>query len=332
MVRTAEGYAPKPGFLEEYLAAMVELQRVDLPQVDVEVLEPLLDSSDMQPEDWVRIARAVLRRYDAYDGFVVLHGTDTMAYTASALSFMLSGLTKPVIVTGAQLSLEDPRSDGREHIITSLILAGNSGIPEVAIYFGARLLRGNRAQKVHNNDFVAFDSGNLPPLARVGVRIAIDHKLVRPAGGGVPDTIEHVHRPEVASLRLFPGISPTLLEHVLAPPTEGLVLETYGAGNFPAANAELCAPLRDAVARGVVIINCSQCHGGAVRQSLYSTGAALQRLGVVSGRDMTPEAALTKLYWLLARGETHAGVVRAMEEDLAGELDPAVDPGAQHRV
>ncbi len=322
MVRTDRGYMPMPGFLAAYLQGMPELARPEVPTHELVVLDPLLDSSDMSPADWLRIAAAIAERERDYDGFVVLHGTDTMAYTASALSFLLRGLSRPVILTGSQLSLEHVRSDGRAHIITAIILAGTCAIPEVTIYFGARLLRGNRAQKVQSEDFLAFDSGNLPPLARVGVEIDVARHLVRPAGAGVVGPLALSHEPHVAALRVFPGMRAKSLSHVLAPPTRALVLETYGAGNFPSARVELLDAVREATERGVVVVNCSQCHGGSVRQHLYSTGHALARAGVTSGRDMTPEAALTKLYWLLGQGLGPEEVRLRVGEDLAGELTP----------
>ncbi|MBK7824633.1 type I asparaginase [Nannocystis sp.] len=322
MVRTATGFEPQPGFLQRYIAAMPEMDRPELPAHDVVSLEPLLDSADMAPEDWLRIAAAIVARYEDYAGFVVVHGTDTMAYTASALSFLLPDLRKPVILTGSQLSLENVRSDGREHIITAILLAGTLAVPEVCIYFASRLLRGNRAQKIHNHDFVAFDSGNLPPLASVGVSVDLAEHLVRAPGHGplVAPTLRC--RPHVASLRLFPGITARLLEQVLAPPMQGLVLETYGVGNAPSRDPALLAAVAAATEREVVVVNCSQCHGGSVRQTLYSTGAALARCGVISGGDMTPEAALTKLYCLLAAGLSPGQVRVRMQEDLAGELIP----------
>ena len=320
MVRTATGFEPQPGFLQRYIAAMPEMDRPELPAHDVVILEPLLDSADMAPEDWLRIAAAIVARYEDYAGFVVVHGTDTMAYTASALSFLLPELRKPVILTGSQLSLENVRSDGREHIITAILLAGTLAVPEVCIYFASRLLRGNRAQKIHNHDFVAFDSGNLPPLATVGVSVDLATHLVRAPSVGtlVAPTLRCA--PQVASLRLFPGVAARLLEQVLAAPMQGVVLETYGVGNAPSRDPALLAAISAATEREVVVVNCSQCHGGSVRQTLYSTGAALARCGVIPGHDMTPEAALTKLYCLLAAGLTPSEVRARMQQDLAGEL------------
>jgi L-asparaginase len=324
MTRTDEGWKPEPGVLERFLAAMPELHGTEVPLHHVERLEPLLDSADMGPSDWARIAQAIVERDHEFDGFVVLHGTDTMVYTASALSFLLTGLRKPVVLTGAQLSLEHVRSDGREHIITSLIIAGTLAIPEVCIYFASRLLRGNRTQKIHNSDFVAFGSGNLEPLATVGVGITVADHLVRAPGDGLPDRVALVREPHVGTLRTFPGISRAAIEGALGPSIEGLVLESYGAGTFPTRDASLLEPLAAATSRErpVVVVNCSQCHGGIVRQDDYAGARRLSTAGVVSGHDMTPEAALCKLYCLLAMGMSPDAVRRAMGDDLAGEITP----------
>lgn len=323
MVRTSQGqYAPRPGFLADYMSRMPELEQPGVPGHELVQLEPLIDSADTRPRDWVRVAQQIVERYEDYAGFVVVHGTDTMAYTASALSFLLPGLSKPVILTGSQLSLSHVRSDGREHLITSIVLAGAHAIPEVGLYFHSRLLRGNRAQKVHNQDFFAFSSGNLPPLANVGVRIELNEHLIRPAGPGVPDRVALEREPSVVAIRLFPGMDGPLLEKLLEPPVEAVVLETYGAGNAPSLDAPFLSAIERAVnERDVLVVSCSQCHGGAVRQDLYSTGASLAAAGVISGHDMTPEAALTKLYCLLGAGEPATTVRATMERDLAGELD-----------
>jgi len=320
MVAGPDGLAPRRGSIDAYLSKMAELTRDPLPSWDLHALEPLLDSADMTPHDWERIAQAILDRYDAYDGFVVLHGTDTMAYTASALSFLLPGLSKSVVLTGSQLPLEDVRSDGREHVITSLLVAGTLGIPEVTLYFGAKLLRGNRAQKVNNEDFVAFASGNFPPLAKAGVRIDVDRSLVRPPGKGVPSRLPLLRSPQVVALRVFPGMPADLLRRVLSHPVEAVVLETYGAGTFPSADKALLEVVAEATARDVVVVNISQCHSGRVVQEMYGSGAALARIGVVGGHDMTTEAALTKLYCLLGSGASPAEVRQRMAVDVAGEL------------
>lgn len=314
----ARGYQPQAGFLAERMAAMPEFESDALPSYEILELEPLLDSSNMTPEDWGRIGRAIVARYHRHNGFLVLHGTDTMAYTASALSFMLDNLGKPVVLTGSQIPLVEVRSDARENLITSLTLVARYPLPEVCLYFGDRLFRGNRATKVSASGFRAFGSPNFPPLGEVGVQIAIAHDLVRPAPTG-----ELRFRPmgnaQVADLRLFPGISAALLRHLLEPPLEGAVLHTYGAGNAPE-DAELLAAIAEATARGVVIVNCSQCLTGSVDMAGYAVGRALLEAGVISGYDMNPEAALTKLSFLLSQGLEVAEVRRQMQQSLRGEL------------
>lgn len=320
MVHADGGYRTQAGFLQTYLQGMPELTRGAVPRFTLVQCDPLMDSADMRPADWVRVARLIVERYDDYDGFVVVHGTDTMAYTASALSFLLHGLAKPVVLTGAQLSLEHVRSDGREHLITSLIIAGNLDIPEVCVYFGSQLLRGNRCQKIRNNAFIAFSSGNLPPLATVGVDIDVNWPLVlrpQPRGTGVVDL---VCEPQVIAARVFPGMQASTLSRLLSRPTDGVVLETYGSGTFPSADLTLLGCIEEASARGVVIVNCSQCHSGRVEPGRYATSQPLVDRGVVSGGDMTPEAALTKLYCLLAATMTPEIVRQRMTENLAGEL------------
>ncbi|MCA9635291.1 MAG: type I asparaginase [Myxococcales bacterium] len=326
MVQGEHGFTPQPGFLEAYMRSMPELARPEVPRHELVVLEPLLDSADMNPDDWRRIAAVIAERYDDFDGFVVIHGTDTMAYTASALSFLLPGLGKPVILTGSQLSLADIRSDGREHLITAILLAGTAPIPEVCIYFAARLIRGNRAQKIHNQEFFAFNSGNLGPLARIGASIRITEHRVRPRPEGPLRPLAQVRRPQIAAIRIFPGIDGGMLRRFLARPIDGLILETYGNGNVPSRDASLLEALAEAAQppNEVVVVNCSQCHGGRVDQGRYGTSAALTRAGVISGFDMTPEAALTKLYCLAGAGYAPAEIRAKMQQDLAGEL--TVDP------
>src|SRR2546428_5371306 len=232
MKRTRAGYSPEPGYLQRQMAAMPELRTSSIPAFTINEYTPLLDSSNMTPREWVKIARDIAANYRRYDGFVVLHGTDTMAYTASALPFMLSGLGKPVIITGSQIPLCEVRNDARENLITSLLIAANDAIPEVCLYFGGRLLRGCRAVKVSADGFAAFDSPNLPPLGTVGTDIEINWPLVR-KGGRRLRVEEFTSRAVVSALRLFPGISPDLVRNVLRPPLQGLVLETDGVGHGP---------------------------------------------------------------------------------------------------
>jgi L-asparaginase len=328
MARGSEGWAPEPGRLGREMAAIPAFQSLEMPQYEVRELEPLLDSSEVGPEDWVRIARAVRHDYEGYDGFVVVHGTDTMAYSASALAFMLEGLEKTVIFTGSQIPLCQPRNDAQANLIGSLLLAAEYRIPEVALYFDARLFRGCRAVKVKCDRFDAFDSPNLPPLAVAGSRFQINRPLIR-----WPDRLRRsrlvVHEaldPEVGVLWLFPGLRAAVLNNFLQPPLKGVVLRAFGVGNGPAHDPEFLAALADATARGVVIVDCTQCLSGSVNLADYATGAALARAGVVSGYDMTVEAALTKLMHLFGIGLDPDEVRDAVQQDLRGELS-MVTPG-----
>lgn len=316
---TRTGYRPEPGYLQQQMAQMPELRNPSIPAFTIHEYDPLLDSSNMTPREWVKIARDIADNYRRYDGFLVLHGTDTMAYTASALPFMLSGLGKPVIVTGSQIPLCEVRNDARENLITSLLIAAGYDIPEVCLYFGGRLLRGCRAVKVSADGFAAFASPNIPPLGTVGIDIEINWPLVRQANGKF--RLHELAAPVVVSaLRLFPGISPNLLRNVLRPPLQGLVLEAYGVGNGPDHDRDFLAALAKASKRGVVIVDCTQCLEGTVDLGEYATGSALAEAGAISGYDMTAEAALTKLYYLFSRGYSPARVRREMVKDLRGEL------------
>jgi L-asparaginase len=320
MEKTAAGYRPRAGSLSEQMQQMPELHDPSMPHYEIHEYETLLDSANMMPSDWVRIADDLGRHYDDYDAFIVLHGTDTMAYTASALSFMLEGLEKPVILTGSQIPLCEIRNDARSNLITSLQLAANYPIPEVSLFFGSRLLRGCRAVKVSADGFDAFDSPNFPPIGRIGIDIEIDWTLVRRPEADLPLTVHPIREAVVGALRLFPGISAQVVRNMLQPPLEGLVLEAFGVGNAPDRNRDLLDSLREATERGVVIVDTTQCLEGTVDLGDYATGSALARAGVVSGRDMTAEAALTKLFYLFSRGFAPDEVRREIEIDLRGEI------------
>ena len=320
MTKTGEGYAPAPGFLETRLRAMPELRDVAMPEFVLHEYNPLLDSSNMTPREWLIIARDIFENYDAFDGFVVLHGTDTMAYTASALPFLLQGLNKPVILTGSQIPLVELRNDARENLFTALLLAANYPLPEVCLYFGDKLLRGCRTVKVNATGFDAFDSPNYPPLGMVGIDIQIAWNLVRPAPLTHFDAPPRELNATVGALRLFPGISAQLLENVLRTPLQGLVLEAYGTGNAPDRDDALLETFARATARGIVIVDCTQCLRGTVNLNAYATGSALLQAGVISGADMTPIAALTKLHYLIGRGYTTEQVRALMQQNICGEL------------
>ena len=320
MKHTRSGYVPASGYLQAQMKEMPELRHESMPAYTIHEYDPLLDSSNMTPAEWIKIARDVESNYDRYDGFVVLHGTDTMAYTASALPFLLGGVRKPVIITGSQIPLCEIRNDARENLITSLMLAANYEIPEVCLYFGGKLLRGCRSSKVSADGFAAFDSPNFPPLGTVGIDIDVNWDLVRAARGTKKLAVPDLRRPIVSALRLFPGISPELVRNVLRPPLQGLVLEAYGVGNGPDQDRDFLDALSEATARGVVIVDCTQCVEGTVNLHEYAAGSALARAGVISGFDMTAEAALAKLYVLLGRGLSPERVKRDMQRDLRGEM------------
>lgn len=319
MRKTAGGYRPAPGFLAEQVDRMRELEDPQMPRIEIREFDPLLDSSNMRPGDWEKLAADLAGRYDDFDGFVVLHGTDTMAYSASALSFLFEGLEKPVIFTGSQIPLVEIRSDGHHNLLTSLLLAAHHPIPEVCLFVGDRLLRGNRSTKVSAERFLAFDSPNLPPLGTAGVHLQIRrHLLLRPPRGA-SFAVHPLQPVEVADIRVFPGITERLLRHFLAEPLQGAVLHTYGVGNAPD-DPGLLEAIREATSRGVVVVNCTQCLEGSVRMEDYATGRSLLDAGVISGFDMTPEAALTKLTVMLSRYREPEEVRFWMQQDLRGEL------------
>lgn len=297
--------------------------------VDIEVCKMTpIDSSNVTPARWVELARIIRDEYAAYDGFVVLHGTDTMSYTASALSFMLENLAKPVIFTGSQIPMGIMRTDGRENLITAIEIAaarrdGRPTVPEVALYFQNRLFRANRTSKLSAEALSAFDSRNYPPLAEVGVNICYntDDILYPPTGSeNEPLRISERMDENVVILKLFPGISERTLRAVLAiEGLKGVVLETFGTGNAPT-EPWFIDTLAEAIRRGIMIINVTQCQGGAVVMELYETGLRLQNIGVVCGHDMTTEAAVTKLMWLLGKNPSEDALSAALARSMRGEF------------
>uniref|UniRef100_A0A8C2BA87 asparaginase n=1 Tax=Cyprinus carpio TaxID=7962 RepID=A0A8C2BA87_CYPCA len=281
---------------------------------------PLLDSCNMTTDDWATIGKDIEKHYEQYDGFVILHGTDTMAYTASALSFMCENLGKPVVLTGSQVPIYEMRNDGRDNLLGALLIAGQFVIPEVCLYFHHKLYRGNRVTKVDAGSFNAFTSPNLPPLANAEVDIKINWDTVWRANTTSKFTVNTQMNRNVGLLRLFPGITADTVRAFLQPPMDGIVLETYGSGNAPDNRADLLDEIRKATQRGVIMINCTQCLRGSVTTS-YATGQALSDAGLVAGCDMTPEAALSKLSYVLAKQNLSIEEKKKMlSRNLRGEM------------
>ncbi|MFK5947676.1 MAG: asparaginase [Methylococcales bacterium] len=322
MVSGQQGFHPKEGFLAEQLEIIRNEYADELPEIEVHSYEPLLDSANMSPVEWLKIAQDIESRYDEFDGFVILHGTDTMAYTASALSFMLEELSKPVVITGSQIPLGQIRSDAKDNIIGALLIAGYHQVPEVSLYFHNHLYRGNRSSKVDATGFDAFASPNFPPLAEVGTKIRVNHRIVREFPKN-SFRIQSITPPKIVTMHLFPGFDASLIRALAEQSIDGIILRTYGVGNAPARDKDLIQALEDAHNQGVVIVNCTQCHQGMVDMNGYETGAALLKAGVVSGSDMTAEAALTKLYYLFSAGLTQQQIEQQIQLNLRGELSEA---------
>lgn len=323
---TPQGLAPADDLAAEIMR-MPELGRAfqeKPPEIDTLSYSPLLDSSDMTPRRWITIANDIQKNYERYDGFVVLHGTDTLAYTSSALSYFTERTEKPVVVTGAQLPFGTPRSDARNNLISAIEVAANmpASMTQVCVVFGSRILRGNRATKVSARAYDAFDSPRYPHLGSIGIEIEYQRRRRFPVTfGNFQRQGQIPPNDSVALVRLFPGFSAATLHAISAGENmRGIVLEAYGAGNGPSQDQEFLDAISSTVKKGIAVVVVSQPLDGIVQMSSYAAGSALARAGAVSGRDLTTEAALTKLYYLVALGYSADKIMARMKSPIAGEM------------
>ena len=316
----------KPFDFSQIMEEVPELNKFDV-KIDSYTFSPLIDSSDVEPSLWISLAEIIRDKYEEYDGFVILHGTDTMAYSASTLSFMLEGLTKPVVFTGSQLPIGVPRTDGKENLISAVEIAAakdheeHARVPEVCIYFDSLLLRGNRSTKYSAEAFNAFASPNCPPLAEAGIQIRYHTDLIRkPIYWDAQLRVQTHLDTRVSILKVHPGMTPQVMRSVVSDPlTRACIIETYGSGNALSKDWFLNI-LREACDAGKILLNVTQCKSGTVNMDLYATGATLKHAGVLSGSDITTEAALGKLFSLLGRSDKNAWVKSMLEKNLCGEI------------
>jgi len=319
MKNTENGYAPVKNYLKGELDKIDDLKKQDMPKWNYIEADPLLDSSDISAPEWNKIAETIANNYDSYDGFVILHGTDTMSYTASALSFMLQGLRKSVVLTGSQIPLAETRSDARDNLVTSIIIAAQGVAKEVCLCFGGKLLRGNRSTKISADNLLAFDSPNYPHLAEIGISIKYNLDAIDKKNSGNLILCKFRQSP-IGVLKIFPGMQFGLFEDIITDKLSAVVIETFGAGNVPGGGNDLLPILKKAFDTGAIITVCSQCLAGTVTLGTYKASSPLKSAGAVNGKDMTTEAAVTKLYYLFSKGYAPDKIKRLMECNLVGEI------------
>ena len=321
---------PETGALENFNFDQLLQQVPEIKQFNLDIFayafEPPIDSSDMDPSLWAELVRIIYSNYERYDGFVILHGTDTMAFTASALSFMLEGLMKPVILTGSQLPIGALRTDGKENLLTSIEIAaaknpdGTPIVPEVCVFFHEKLMRGNRTTKTSADNFDAFESNNYPILAHSGIEIQYYHHFIKPYDANAVLVPHYDFNTDIIIFSLFPGIQPQVVKKILQGKwLKGIIFRTFGSGNAPRA-PWLTKALSKATKAGKIIINITQCSSGSVKMNLYETGLQLLEAGIISGHDSTVEAALTKLMFLMGEGLTPDAIRAEMNRSIAGEI------------
>ena len=318
--------ALRPFDFSQILAEVPELRKFAY-KIDSYTFDPLIDSSDVEPSNWKKLVQIIEEKYDDYDGFVILHGTDTMAYSASALSFMIEGLTKPIIFTGSQLPIGVPRTDGKENLISAVEIAaakdddGHALAPEVCICFDNVLMRGNRTTKINSSNFRAFRSENLPPLAEAGISIRYNNDLIIKPENWEKRPIFHKDiDTRVAILKIHPGITPQVVKDILcSQDSRAVIIETYGAGNAPS-KGWFINLVKEASEMGKVLLNVTQCIAGSVDMDIYATGKCLKEAGVLNGYDCTTEGALAKLFHLLGQHDDNSTVKLSVEKNLRGEI------------
>lgn len=316
----------KPFDFSQILDEVPEIRKFAF-KIDTYSFEPPIDSSDVEPSLWQDLARLIKEKYEDYDGFIILHGTDTMSYSASALSFMLDGLTKPVIFTGSQLPIGVPRTDGKENLISAVEIAsakdeeGHPAVPEVCVCFDSLLMRGNRSTKVNSEVFRAFQSPNFPPLAEAGINIRYNNEYIRKPNDWYQSlTINTDLDTRVSILKIHPGITPEVVRNILCgKDTRAIIMETYGSGNAPTRDWFLDI-VKESSAMNKIIVNVTQCLAGTVNMNIYANGKALERAGVIDGYDSTTESALAKLFYLMGKSRDNEWVKALMSRNLKGEI------------